>query len=84
MFVYSTLSRYHVIITLVLVIRNKLLIIHTPFRSRGCLLFTLRSRLDLVADRMPMDQEAKYAEDHWQEHEGMEHSEQSHKKENLE
>ena len=83
MFVYSTLSRYHVI-TLVLVIRNKLLIIHTPIRNRGCLLFTVRSRLNLVADRMPMDQEAKYAENNWQEHKGMEHSEQSHKKENLE
>lgn len=83
MFVYSTLSRYHVI-TLVLVIRNKLLIVYTHNRSSGCHLFTLGSRVNLAADRMPMDQEAKYAEDHWQEHEGMEHSEQSHKKENLE
>ena len=83
MFVYSTLSKYYVI-TLVLVIRNKLLIVYTHIRSRGCLLYTLGSRINLAADRMPMDQEAKYAENHWQEHEGVEHSEQSHKKENLE
>ena len=50
-------------ITLVLVIRNKLLVVHTPFRSRGRRFFTFRRRVDLAV-RMPGNQEPKYAENH--------------------
>ena len=70
-------------ITLVLVIRNKLLVVHTPFRSRGRLFFSFRRRVDLVAVRMPGNQEPEYAENHGQEDQGVEHSKQSNKKENL-